>query len=47
MEKPPFDGADGTNETDDTGWKDGLGEMACKAFSKVLIVRAIQVKGSA
>ena len=35
------DGADGANEANGIRWTGGRGDIACKAFSKVLMVRAI------
>ena len=36
-----IDGVDRANEGDGIEWKGGNGKIACKAFSKSLIVRAI------
>ena len=36
-----IDGPDGANKANGIRWTGGRGDIACKAFSKVLMVRAI------
>ena len=36
-----IDGPDGANKANGIRWTEGRGDIACKAFSKVLMVRAI------